>query len=308
MGTDIEREEVEALVGSPGEGQAAPRVTERDFSKPQRLGPERIAEIQRHAARTTSDLERSLGEAFGKPYGVGLTAVREANAEEVYSPPEDPPAMARFSVGGQPAWIVWENRAAVSAVEGLLGSPTPTEEPRELRGVERDILLKILTAATGIVTESLGIDAGSFEFVRAIDSIGTWEDGGEGADAHRVRIELSLECGEEMSALVLFLPGFGPPAAGDGEGPPAALPVHLGKVEVDVGAAFVECEIPLSELLQLEEGDVIPLGSSDEPIRVRVEGLEVARARLGRNRGRFAVSIIETKNDPGEDAPTSKNR
>ena len=158
------------------------------------------------------------------------------------------------------------------------------------------------------MAESLGVETGSFEFVHAVDSIGAWEDGGEGADPHRVRIELALECGEETSALVLFLPGFGPPAAAAGEEPPAALPAHLGQVEVEVGAAFVECEIPLSELLQLEEGDVIPLGSSDEPIRVRIEGLDVARARLGRNRGRFAVSIIETKNDPGEDAPTSKNR
>jgi flagellar motor switch protein FliM len=89
------------------------------------------------------------------------------------------------------------------------------------------------------------------------------------------------------------MPGVDPAEAASS--PPApALPSHLGRVCVSVVARLGHSDIPLSDLLSLEPGDVIPLrATTDEPLWLDVEDLPSALGVLGSKNGNHAVRVTE---------------
>ena len=78
----------------------------------------------------------------------------------------------------------------------------------------------------------------------------------------------------------------------------AATTVHL------VAANDYAIDIPLSDLLRLEVGDVIPLGvQAGGQLDLVIEEVPCAKVRWGRHDGRLAVRIDQLEGRLAEDAP-----
>jgi flagellar motor switch protein FliM len=287
--TPLDAEEVEALIGA----RAAPaRVAERDFARPLRLGAERLAALRRRLEIVLHKASTRLSSELGRAYRLELAGIREVHADAVRQGLSEPLAAARFQSAGQPAWAVWSNDAAVRALEMLLCGSVAKTTARALSELEASIMLGALEAVVRELAGAAGAVVDKFQAVTALATLGTWTEAGDGADPGRVALDLHVRVASEQSELVVYLPGLAPPAAA----PPApeTLPEHLDPVEVVLSARLGEIEIALCELLDLEHGDVIPLGTpEDGTLAVTVDGFEFARAQLGTSEGSLAVRLTE---------------
>lgn len=300
MVSNVEPEEAQAILDlmDPGAG-AAPQVTERDFRHPRRLGIAMLDELRRRTLAGVPEIQARLAEILCATHSLELGSLSEISADGLFDDLTPPFAVLRFEVAGQPAWIVWETEAAVAAVEKILGSAAEGEV-RRLSHVEAKVLAELLGCVAAGVAEALGVEVAGRKVVQGHEDVGSWRDAGEGADPHRLSIELSFAGPGSESTLVVHLPGFGTDSQStetDLEAP-AELPAHLVDVEVEVSARIEGCEVPLDQLLSLEEGDVIPLEARvGDPTLVAVEGKTFAHGRLGTHRGQLAVRIEHMERD-----------
>jgi flagellar motor switch/type III secretory pathway protein FliN len=111
-------------------------------------------------------------------------------------------------------------------------------------------------------------------------------------DPQRFFLHLSIEDAGGTSDLTVYAPGVvrgTDPAASTR---PTALPGHLEEVPLDVAALLGSVDVPLSELLAIEIGDVISLGArADAPVEVRIEDRPCALATWGRVDDHLALRI-----------------
>jgi flagellar motor switch protein FliM len=84
-----------------------------------------------------------------------------------------------------------------------------------------------------------------------------------------------------------------------------ALRDEIMDVYVDLSTQLLEMEIPLSQILELKDGDIIPI-EMPEHITVYVEDLPTYRAKLGRCRDNVAIQISEKIKRP-ESAKSEMN-
>ena len=183
-----------------------------------------------------------------------------------------------------------EPAAAVRTLETILGSKTLDVAARKLSSTESKLGAALLTEVARSTASALKLAASDFALVQIVPELGSWKDGAEGKEAHRLSVELTLQCGAHAGKLWVHLPGIG---AGESVAQvPSKLPAHLGAIEVQVAARLEGCEIALDQLLALEEGDVIPLEARiGDATQICVEGRPLALGRLGTHRGRLAVRI-----------------
>ena len=86
----------------------------------------------------------------------------------------------------------------------------------------------------------------------------------------------------------------------------ARLPEHLAGITFELQAALATVDVPLTELLAVEVGDVIPLGvTTSSPVLVRIEDGDYAHAAWGRHEGQLAIRVIELLRS--DDSPESPN-
>lgn len=71
-----------------------------------------------------------------------------------------------------------------------------------------------------------------------------------------------------------------------------SLREEIKEAEVDISCNLTEVEMPLHEVLQLKEGDILPISMPDM-VTVRAEDIPVLRGKVGESRGSKAVKIIE---------------
>lgn len=71
-----------------------------------------------------------------------------------------------------------------------------------------------------------------------------------------------------------------------------ALRDEIMDVKVDLSTKFIETELPLSEVMELQAGDIIDI-EMPEHVVLLVEDLPTYRAKLGRSRDNVAVKITE---------------
>ena len=71
-----------------------------------------------------------------------------------------------------------------------------------------------------------------------------------------------------------------------------ALRDEIMDVPVTINTKFLEVEIPLSQVMELQAGDIIPIEMPDH-ITVLIEDLPTFRAKLGRSRDNIALKIEE---------------
>lgn len=295
MTNNVEPEEVQAILDLAAEdADRLVEVVPRDFSRPIRLSPEELDAVRLRLRQALPNAQAELARALRSVHTLELVEAAEAGVENLFAGVEEPFAVVRFEVGGQPGWLVWESGAALAAIEVALGASVPEEvTPRRPSAVERSVMVSILSAVLGKLAAALAIELENLRVPEIVDDLGSWRDGGPGADRRRLHVHLTFDGPGGASAMQLYLPGIDPrgePARNRVQAP--ALPAHLERVKVTVAARLGQSEIPLAELLAIEPGDVIPLAApADEELRVYLEDRPCARGVLGSQRGNLAVRI-----------------
>lgn len=295
MTTRVEPEEVEALHGAvedDGARPAAPaEVAQRDFKQPRRMSGATLTALAQRLERGLPALEQALRSFLKRPLRCGVEELREASAEGLLDGVERPLALGSFTVAGQPAWIRWDPRAAVTAIEALLGSSG--NGARELSEIECVLLARVFELVLDGVQRPLGLKTADLAVARSLDDVPTWRDGAAGAEPHRLCVSIAVESGEDTSRFHVYLPGFAEAPQGEAERD-ASLPEHLELVEVELAAHLGASDVPLADLLAIEVGDVISLGTTlSEPLVLRVEGQACGTALMGSLRGVRAVRVLQ---------------
>jgi flagellar motor switch protein FliM len=293
-------EEIRAILELlPKGAEHAPpgEVSSRDFNRPRRLSAERRATLVEQVARMTPELERELQGALRAPLELELADVDEVNSEGLFAGVEPPFAIARFEVKGELGWATWDLAGAVAAIETSLGMPEVKDaKSRKLASVERTMLKRLLSYPLQRLAQLWKLDVKDVRVVDIPEELGSWRDAGPTADSQRIHVHFAIKGPGGTSALRLYLPGVvpTPPAAPPAKkpAPVAQAPEHLSGVPFDVSVRLGSAEILLAELLHLEIGDVIPLGSrTDEPLRLIVEDRVCADVRLGTRDGNLVTKI-----------------
>lgn len=285
-------------LASPEEGphRSPPEVSPRNFSKPRRLSPDEIQDVRKRAREALPGIAEHLTSSLRKTHELEVLEVNEVDAATIFSAVPEPFAIAKFDVGGQPGWLVWESAAALSAAEILLGASEPgAPEARAFSTLERRSIERLLTPIVAAMGAFLGLKTSDLSVLHSVDGIGSWIDGGANAEPCRLRLALTFDGPGGASHLDLYLPGIHPHRAGErATQPAAALPQHLEEVEVNLVARLGANHIPLAQLLSIEVGDVIPLEAPvTEPLRLYVEDVPqpCGRGHLGSKQGNLAIRI-----------------
>ena len=226
-------------------------------------------------------LSQALSASLGIAVDVQLGSVSESTAEALFTGLASPFVIQRFRVDAQPAWLVWDPIAAIATVEAVVGASGGSQKGRALSRVEQRLLGQFLATVVERTTAALGAKASQLAIVTNRDEVGSWKDGDKGADPHRLLIELVVSGPGEPSHMLVHLPGFGTHAAAPSTESAVVpeLPEHLESVELELRAALPGCDVPLSQLLALEVGDVIPLeADAGNQAIVSIDGRSVARA------------------------------
>lgn len=301
VSTGIEAQEMQAILRVPA--SKAGRVGEiglRDFKRPRRLSTARVEELAARVRLLLPNLGQTLSSSLGSPFSFELGSISEADAAPLFEFLSEPFTIARFRGNGQPAWIVWDPRAALAAVECVLGVPgaAGTEShARAMTRVEIRLLTQIMSTVAERISAALGIKPSEASMVALKEEVGSWKDAPKDAEPHRLVLELVVTNRGDPSPMLVYLPGFGARAvdARQTEAPVHDLPAYLDSVEVELCAALPGCEVPLSQLLALEVGDVIPceveVGGAAV---VSVDGSSFARAVLGTHRGKLALRLQDS--------------
>jgi len=291
LSTNVEPEEAEAVLDGVAEMvRDAARVAARDFRRPQRLSAARLDALEAMLRKPLAALPAALQEASGTRLTLALGRVGEVSAEGLFDGAEDA-TILRFAVDGQPGWLRWDAGEVAALAEGMLGATDVRPEPRALTRLEERIVGEPLVALVASLADALGLSADGFAFAREPQEVGHWSDA-EGAESYRLCVELDVgRPGAEPATAELYLPLPNAPEA-DERAAAADLPAHLAPVAVAVRCRLAQTEITLSQLLELEEGDVLATDVPvDEPAQLLLEERPFARAHLGTHRGRLAVRI-----------------
>lgn len=300
MSSNVEPEEAQAILSMmEGKSHAEATISERDFRKPCRLSQPELEEVEGRAVESIGDLGTFFSDTLGSPCRVDLVGVGESNAEGLFSELGEHFALLRFQCRGAIGWLAWDNRAAVAALERIFGTAANEPEARRLSRLENQILGNLLANFAAIAAAPLDATLEEFVVVENEAQVGSWRDAGGEPDPHRLHLEFSLDSEDETSVVHVYLPGFQKEIRAATLPADLTLPSHLKGVSVEISVRLAECEIPLAQLLSLEEGDVIPTCVPVGTLAtVLVEGREAVRARLGQHRGLYAVRVEELIDHP----------
>ncbi len=300
MTSQLDPEEVQAIADAMSEpSEAAPQVAERDFRIPRRLSLEVVKKLEEALRNSIPTLQRSLQAVVPTEIVLEPTSVREITARGLFDKVDEPFVIARYVTGRAPGWAVWEPEAAIASVQAALGMPLHDDEEidtgRELSFIERRMMARILKALLEPIAERFQLDVKGLAIAEKSDEIGSWEDEGADADAHRLCVDLHLTAAGRESNLTLYMPGFLPAEVElEEEEEESSAPAHMTEVAVDVRALFESVEVPLSDLLDIEVGDIVPLGPvRSSKVTLMVDKTEIAHAKLGRNYERLAVRLTD---------------
>lgn len=312
--TEIEPDEAIALAeaaGVSGEARRRPAVVSlRDFSEPRTLSADRIGHMRGSLSSRLQSITNALaGPLRGHPT-LTLGEIAEMNAYGLFDGFIRPFLVYGFECDGGLGWIVWSPTAARHAVDRVLSGRSDDAEDdsqKILTRTERTVVGSLLNEVTTRIGEALGIETGAGDVWQEGEELTTLEDLGPDADSRRLFVHLGvqLDGADESTDLRIYLPGIADPESDESDGDSHGAPPHLEAVDLDLSAHLGSTYVPLSELLGLEVGDVIPLDARvGALVEVEIEETICARARFGAKDGLLAILIEEALSVPLTDAET----
>ena len=307
MSSNLEQQEVQAILeavrGGAGE-PAAGSVEPRDFGQPRRLSRDRLQRLSRSVTTRLPEICNELAGPLRRQPKLTLASVSEVNAEGLFTDLETPFLVHCFECGGSPGWILWDTIAAASWVESVLTGPRIEEsdaeegedaedQARRLSRSECRVLERLLECMLIPITAALGLERTQGTLAQIPEELVTLEDAGPAGDPRRLMLHFMVEGKTGSSDLRIYLPGLDEePVTAGRTSEPAQLPDHLSGVEFTLAALLGAVEVPLTELLDLEPGDLIPLGIPvGTAVEIQVEDRTCATATWGRRNGLLAIKI-----------------
>ncbi|TAJ21578.1 MAG: FliM/FliN family flagellar motor switch protein [Planctomycetota bacterium] len=295
MSTHVSDEERDALLEQTGAAGAGPsagptEVAQRDFSQPRRVAAAEMDAIANEIDRRLPRIQQAARQLLGSDVLVKLASATESSADRLVESWKPPFALLAFRSRGQVCWVSMDCAKAVAEFELLLGA-TPHETARALSSAEQRLLVVLTRLLFAPLCDLLDFE---FENLRAVDepcAIGTWRHGEGAPDPHRLTIELEIERPTSRYSIRAHVP---PPARRAASSAGAATPPveHIRDLDLEISARLGALEMPLSELLALETGDVLPLGASaDAGLDLYVNGRAWAVADLGARGEKLAVAL-----------------
>lgn len=296
---DIDADEARALL-APEDERKARSVEARDFRRPRRLTGVQREELEALVAASLQTAQADLRALLGPEVRLETAGIGEIDARALFREDEAPCVLA-FKVEGAEGWLALELPLAVDCVERLLGTAPSEAETRPLSDLETGVLVELFAPLARRVAAALQADCKEFSVQQRPHELRAATARSAERDPHRLAIELTFERGALTAALQLYLPGLPPP--GPSGAPAARAEPALGQralhVPVALRARMSGSRVPLSQLLALEPGDVIPLDDRvGEPVLVLVGEKPFGTARLGTRRGKLAVRIERIDKEP----------
>jgi flagellar motor switch protein FliM len=219
--------------------------------------------------------------------------VTEISASTLFDSYEAPFIVHCMQFGDDPAWLIWSDEAATAAVDQIVTGEILEEAvpARRLSRSECRVIEEVLDRVVSSVSGSLGLSSGVGTCAQDLDELKTLRDAGPDADARRLLLQFSFDGPGGSSDLRLLIPGVGEDAL-DVNLEEESLPNHLNMVDVEISACLGTVDVPLSQLLEIEVGDVIPLSVEvGTPLNLFVEERHCATATFGQLAGRMAVNL-----------------
>lgn len=299
---ELDPEETDAIRDIAGEDRASQPVGEialRDFHQPRRLSAHRLRKISKKISATFQEICGQLRPLLRQNPKLDFGDINEVNAAEVAEGLDELFVLQCFRCEGELGWLVWDSGFAAAASEAILtGLFEGDVVARKLSGAELCIIGDVLNGVVAPIAKRFG-----FEY----EALATVQDRSDLAELlpspdivePRVRVHMQMESIGGTSDMRLYIGGFS--SEGDVEQDTERLPEHLENVAVSVHAYLGSIDLPLTDLLGLEVGDVIPMGAEvGKPIELYVENRVCAKADIGRVGQRLGVRINELDPRAGE--------
>lgn len=292
--SELEQAEVQALQEAMQPERSRPRTVEpRDFSHPRSLSSVRLNRIEQLIGASLPGLANTIASTLRSYHKLHLASVTEVSATTLFHGYEAPFLVHCLQVGSDPAWLIWDGAAATAAVDQIVTGEILEEavEARRLSRSECRVIEEVLDRVVSSISGSLGLTSVHGSCAQDLDELTTLRDAGPDADARRLLLQFSFDGPGGSSDLRLLIPGVGEEAL-ELRTDLESLPDHLSFVDVEVSACLGTVDVPLSQLLELEIGDVIPLGVEvGTPLNLFVEERPCATATFGQLAGRMAVNL-----------------
>ena len=299
MKPNLTQAEVDALLG---EGEAvADAVAPRDFRRPRRFGAGQLASISKQVSSCLPAVERAMAQEGAGHLQLSLSHIDETTRESLLASLEENGFFVQsFAVNGETGWIHWDPAEARQAVELSLGCGSSTKTDAPLSDLERSLAGGYtMTIARGVGAE-LGFEVVTEESYVEKRLLQASIDAAPAGDPQRLSITLEVCCEAFTSQIHLYLPGvtLREDAPGEGEAP-ASLPSHFEGVEVTLSAELATLELPLQDFLDIEEGDVIALGSEQGMTALLVvNGRPAGSATWGRDGDHITLRVEDFSIEP----------
>ncbi|MDG1984769.1 MAG: FliM/FliN family flagellar motor C-terminal domain-containing protein [Planctomycetota bacterium] len=313
----VEPEEAAALAATmnteeEGAGSRVSVVVPRDFTEPRTLSADRINRIHKTlSARLQAMANLLAGPLRGHPT-LSVGEVSEVNAQGLFDDLNSPFLVHGFEAADQLGWVMWTPEAARLASDLILSGPKdplppagegeappePEEEPALnpiLSKTERRVIARLLDQVVGLVVAEFGLTMEPGAIWQEPEELTSLEDLGPDADSRRLFIHLSFEdAAGNASDIRIYIPGIPGDETSDAGTEHSTAPQHLAPVHMSVDAVLGGTFVPLTELLGVEVGDVIPLDARlGDPIRFEVEETTCAQGRFGAHDGLLAIRLDE---------------
>lgn len=305
MSSLIDPQEAEALAQAAGADEREARVSVvslRDFSEPRTLSADRIGRIRKLLSARLQAMANALaGPLRGHP-SLQLGEVAEMNAHGLFDGFQRPFLVHGFLCNGQQGWLVWDAPAARIACDTILQGPPQASEEEDaeveigdplLTRTERRVIASLLDGLVQTIANDFGLTLEPGSVWQEPEELTTLKDLGPDADSRRLLIHFGFEDEQgTASDLRIYLPNIADPDVDESADDTSAAPQHLAPVDMELCALLGGTDVPLSELLSIEVGDVIPIDTRiGDLIDIEVEESLCARARFGAQGGRLAVVI-----------------
>ncbi len=289
-----------------GDDASAPKeaVEIRDFHQPRRLSTEQQRSISTAVTQVIPAVEAGLKVWLRTEVTITLRGLGEASAAGLFDEAEDPLAIQTCEVSGTQGWIVWDNDAVLRAVITSLGTEIPEDlESRRLSPMEVGLASDIMGVFGRTIGEALGLELESGAFSQDMRAFLAQHDLDPGGDPQRLFLHLDMESDIGQHTLRLYLPGILPDVPVKREDALHTVPSHIEGISVELWAELASVQVSLTDLMNIEVGDVIPL---DVPVGsealLRIEGDCAGSATWGQSNGVVAISIQQIESIPEDSA------
>lgn len=299
MKPDLSQAEVDALRGE--EVRSNELVATRDFRRPMRIGPAQLDGLKKKVNSCLPPIEQAMVPRFGGDLALTLTHIEETTRSSFLDSLEERDFFVQsFTLNGQSGWIYWAPADARRAIEKSLGCGSSAVIDTPLSSLERSLAGGFATEIAARLSSELGATLSDGDRFIEKRTLQASVDAAPADDEQRLSITLQLVADTFSSELRFYLPGVtSAETQGSPIQSPEALPEYLNEVGVVVSAELASLELPLQDVLNLEEGDVLALGPRSEMrAQLTLNGRSAGTATYGRDGERLALRVEEIRVNP----------